>query len=110
MVPGRDAALHEAAAMREDEQRRPLDIVRQIEPARHLAVRAGQRQVALVVQRHRAFAEKGADAVGRGAHLSDRGDGAVGRDEALFLQQLAGGDEFGIDPGRRAVSFIVILP
>ena len=26
-------------------------------------------------------------------------DGAVGRDEALALQQLAGGDELGIDPG-----------
>ncbi len=69
MIPARQAALHEAAAMRINDQRRVLDAVRQVEPARHLAVRAGERQVALALQGHGSFAEEGADPVGRRAHL-----------------------------------------
>jgi hypothetical protein len=99
MIPARDAPLHEAAAMRVDEERRPLDTIGQVQPARHLAVRPGQRQVALVLQGHRALAEKRADPVGRGAHLRDRSDRAVGRDEAPILQQFAGSDQFRVDPG-----------
>jgi len=50
-----------------------------------------------MLERHRAFAEKGADAIGRRPHLAQTGPSAVRRDEAASLQQLSCRDELGID-------------
>jgi len=63
-------------------------------------MRSRQGKVALAGERHRGFAEKGADPVDRGAHLGERRLRAVGRHEAAALQQLACGDEFRVDPFR----------
>jgi hypothetical protein len=103
MVPARDAALHKSAAMGIDEQGRAIDVVRQIKPARHLAMRTGQGEVALALQGHRAFAEKAADAIGRGADLGKRCLGAVGCNQTLLLQQSSGGNQLRIDPRRGVV-------
>ena len=55
-IPARDTALHKPAAVRIDEQWRPLGIVRQIEAARHLSVRTRQAQIPLALQRDGPFA------------------------------------------------------
>ena len=102
-IPRGQATLHEAAAMGVDQQRRPLGIVGQVEAARHLAVRTRQREIALTLERHRAFAEKCADPVLRGAHLGERRLSAVGGNQAVALQQGPGRQQLRIDPRCRVV-------
>src|SRR5215471_992930 len=58
-------------------------------------------------QRNRAFAEKGADAIYRGADLGKRRLRAVRRDETATLQQLSRSDELGVDPGCGIVHIFV---
>src|SRR5271156_3144945 len=102
-IPAWQAALHKPAAMRVDHQRRPFGIVRQIEAARHLAVRTRQAQIPLMPERDGAFAEKRSDAISCGTDLAQRRLRAVRRDEAAALQQLPRSDELGSGLGCRVI-------
>ena len=90
--------MHKAAAMGVDEERRARRRVRQIEPARHLAVRPRQTKILLTLKRHRPFAEKDADPILGGADLDERRFGAVGDDQTAALQQRLRRRNFGVDP------------
>ena len=84
-----------------DDQRRTLDAVGQVQAARNLPVRPGQRQVTLVVELNRTLAEKRADAILRGA---DRGSfaGEPPSDDvgASLLAAVERAIAAGLDPVR----------
>src|SRR5215470_14466258 len=98
MVPARQAALNKGAAMGVDDQSRTLDVIREVQSAGHLALRAGQRQIALVPQGDRTLAKKCTDPVLGGAHLCDRCDGTIGCNQTAALQEPACGYKLGIGP------------